>query len=244
MSEIQLRRMTEKGNRSFLLHLRSLRLNSSSLMPEYLTRGDEFSEPCGGDISLKIPVFANRYEMGIWLVDSLSPLDRRKITFDHCLWNWLACVLFNYICPPGEAGKRAVLRDELYVLESQYDYLRYYKHLVRTPWLAVLEHGRNAQVLFKNTRGVRSDIEETLAASQQIFGDKTVMAGAHALYFDESKDRPKTGAGGKGGGSPRRLTAFVQQISRTYDIPSCTVDQFLELLPSEFDKFRQPPIPE
>ncbi len=238
MTELCLRRMTEKGNQSFALHLRTLRIAPSGSIPEYLLQNSDLSEPVEGAAALSIRDFADRYEMGVWLVESLASLDRRKITFDHGIWNWLACALFDQICRPDASGKRKVLRDELYLLGAEYDYMRYYKHLVRTPWLAVLEHGRNAQVLFKNTRGIRSDIEETLAASQQVFGDRTVMAGAHKLYFDVSKERPKAGAGGKGAGSPRRLTAIVQQVALTYDVASCTPDQFLSLLPAEFDKFK------
>jgi hypothetical protein len=176
--------------------------------------------------------------LGAYLADVLKPLDRHQISRDHRLWNWLALYFFDSICRAEADGTRKLLRQELYVLDSKYNYLRYYKHLVRTPWLAVLDHGENAKILFANSRGVRSDIEETLTASQQVLGNSTIISAACKLYFDPITEKPKRGAAGKTAGSPRRLTAVIQQLELTYDIQSCTAQQFLDLLPQEFNKFK------
>ena len=232
-----LRRLTEDGSAAFAAHLKLLRVQPDARPPQHLLNHEELSAAVDDRIKLEPQTFANRYDLGVLLVEALQPLDRRLISYDHGLWNWLALYFFDSICPPDAAGRRKVLRDELYVLGGTYDYLRYYKHLVRTPWLTVLEHGSNAQVLFKNARGVRSDIEETLAASQQVVGDKTIMETACRLYFDAATGKPKTGASGKGAGSPRRLTAVVQQLALTFDIQSCSSDQFMSMLPPEFHRF-------
>ena len=57
------------------------------------------------------------------------------------------------------------------------------------------------------------------------------------LYFDESRATFKRGAGGKEGGSPRRLAQVVRQFEVTWDIHSFSVEDWLQKLPSEFDKF-------
>lgn len=233
-----LRRFTEAGNTAFVIWLKALRADPARDLPLYLLRHGELSEDVNGTVPLSTGVFSNRYELGVWLADALGSLDRRAISHDHGMWNWLALYVFDSICPADAAGKRKVLRDELYLLDETYDYLRYYKHLVRTPWLAVLEHGSNAQVLFRNARGVRSDIEETLAASQQVLGNRTIIEAANSLYFDEGAGKPKPGAGGSGAGSPRRLTAVIQQLALTFDIQSCSAEQFISMLPAEFNRFR------
>ncbi len=58
------------------------------------------------------------------------------------------------------------------------------------------------------------------------------------LYYDPNAKTFKKGAGGKAGGSVRRLVSFIRQIDLTYDLRDCTSEQFLSLLPSEFDKFK------
>lgn len=233
-----LRSFTATGNEAFKSYLTVLREAPTTPPPFHFLTDPHLSKEIDDPIEINPENFINRYDLGDQLVKILAPLDRRKISFNHGIWNWLALYFFESICPLNSTGRRNVLRDELYVLDGTYNYLRYYKHLVRTPWLAVLEHGTNAQVLFRNARGVRSDIEETLAASQQVLGDRTIIEAAFKLYFDESTGKPKSGASGKAAGSPRRLTALVQQLALTFDIQSCSSDQFLSMLPSEFNRFK------
>lgn len=233
-----LRCFTDAGNEAFKSYLTALREVPTTPPPFNFLTDAHLSKEIIGPIEINSEKFINRYDLGDRLVKTLAPLDRRKISFNNGIWNWLALYFFESICPLDSTGSRNVLRNELYVLDGTYNYLRYYKHLVRTPWLAVLEHGSNAQVLFKNARGVRSDIEETLAASQQVLGDRTIMEAAFKLYFDENTGKPKSGASGKAGGSPRRLTALVQQLALTFDIQSCSSDQFLAMLPNEFNRFK------
>jgi hypothetical protein len=234
----KLRTLNDIGIQRFKEFFERVKVGVVEDAPLALLTDDATSEPVEPEIKLQDIDFTNRYELGKYLVETLSPLDRHKISRDHRLWNWLALFFFDKICPKEPDGTRKPLRPELYILEKQYDYLRYYKHLIRTPWLAVLDHGENAQILFANARGIRSDIEETLAASQQVLGNPTIIAAAHTLYFDAVAGKPKRGAAGKAAGSPRRLTAFVQQIALTYDIQSCTPAQFASFLPQEFDRFK------
>lgn len=236
--EMPIRRLNSAGIEQFKEYLSRLRAGSTEDVPLSILVDQKTSDSLNVEVIIKRQNFQNRYDLGKYLVSVLSPLDRRQISRDNLLWNWLTLFFFDSICKQLHDGTRVLLRPEMYILESKYDYLRYYKHLVRTPWLAVLDHKENAQILFVNSRGVRSDIEETLTASQQVLGNPTIMAAAHILYFDIASGKPKLGAGGKSAGSPRRLTAFVQQLDRTYDIQSCTPDQFLALLPAEFAKFK------
>jgi hypothetical protein len=108
--------------------------------------------------------------------------------------------------------------------------------------LAVLNHGDTAKLLLLASKpDTISEICDRLTAKQKVFGNPTVIAGAYALYFDMKAQRPKQGTGGKGKGSPRRLMAVTDQLDLTYDLVECRSDQFISLLPKEFDKFR--PLP-
>lgn len=233
-----LRILNDNGIEKFKDFLNRVRTGSKEAPPFELLTDEETSDSFDVDIELKEIYFENRYDLGKYLTEILKQFDRHKISRNHRLWNWLTLYFFDSICKKDIDGIRKILRPELYILDSKYNYLRYYKHLIRTPWLAVLDHGVMAKILFANTRGVRSDIEETLAASQQVLGNKTIISAAYLLYFDKNTEKPKRGAAGKGAGSPRRLTAVIQQLELTFDIQSCTSFQFLELLPQEFKKFK------
>lgn len=233
----QVRILNEQGLTQFREFVIRARAGSAETPPTELLKDSSTSAPLLNDAFVEQRDFANRFEFGEYLHTVFKHLDRSQISRNHALWNWLALYYFDFICKPSADGSRKVLRPELYFLENKYNYLRYYKHLVRTPWLAVLEHGSNAKVLFITARGTRSDIEETLAASQQVIGNPILIGAAQRLYFDEKKKRPKSGASSKGAGSPRRFTAVIQQLSMTYDIPSCSIENFLGLLPKEFEGF-------
>jgi hypothetical protein len=102
------------------------------------------------------------------------------------------------------------------------------------PWLAVKEHGQHAKVLLITSGGgVRSDIGEQLGAQQFLFGNRTFIEAAYAMYFDESTQKPRRGAGGKGAGSARRLASIARQLELTYDVPTCGRNGFLCLLPRQ-----------
>ena len=235
----EIRMLTEAGIDRLREFLARARDGSVEAPPVNLLTDPATSEARSPTASVSPRLFANRYEMGCYLADVLSGLDRRTISRSHGMWNWLTLYFFESLCPAGPDGTRDILRPELYVIDGQYNYLRYYKHLVRTAWLAVRDHGENARVLLATKRGVRSDIEETLAASQQVFGNPTVIAAACRLYYDPATGQPRRGAAGKSAGSPRRLTAVIQQLELTFDIRSCSSDQFLSLLPREFDRFKK-----
>ena len=54
------------------------------------------------------------------------------------------------------------------------------------------------------------------------------------MYFDKDAQKPRRGAGGKGGGSARRLASVARQLELTYDLQDCPPARFLALLPREF----------
>ena len=238
MSDL-VRVLTDEGIAQFTQFLSRLRAGSNEPVPYSLLTAAVSSAPLSQDIPVERKSFANRFAFGEYLVTILKSLDVRDITSAYVLWTWLALYFFDTICPLV-AGKRNVLEDAVYVLGKTYNYQRYYRHLVRTPWLVVNNHGEYGKVmLVMRDRGTRSEIFEQLAARQEIIGNTTAIAAAYRLYFDPATQRPKRGAGGKGEGTPRRLSAVVQQLDLTYDLRDCSVDRFLALLPPEFDRFRE-----
>jgi hypothetical protein len=230
--------LNDEGIAQFTQFLSRLRTGGNEPLPYSLLTDPQTSAAMPQDITIERKHFSNRFGFGEYLVNVLKPLDAREISNAYGVWTWLALYFFDEICPVV-SGKRSVLEDAVYILGKSYNYQRYYRHLVRTPWFVVSNHGEHGKVmLIMRDRGTRSEIFEQLAARQEIIGNRTAIAVAYRLYFDPAAQRPKRGAGGKGEGTPRRLSAVVAQLDLTFDLRDCTVDRFLGLLPQEFERFR------
>jgi len=231
--------LNEEGIKAFSEFLAGARANANVTVPYHLLSDGRTSDPFVSSIGIERSSFATRFDFGAYLVGVLSGCDPRLISRNHGLWTWLALYFFDYLCPPsGADGRRGVLEDAVYILSAHFSFQRYYRHLVRTPWLAVKEHGENAKVLLISSgRGVRSDVAEQLGAYQDLFANRSLIEAAHRMYFDEAGQKLRRGAGGKGSGSPRRLASVVRQLSLTYDLADCSATQLISLLPAEFARW-------
>ncbi len=66
------------------------------------------------------------------------------------LWSALALVWFDLICPPSQGGQRKPKETYWYVFEKNYK--TYYRHLIRTPWQCVRDHGDNARFMLTGSK--------------------------------------------------------------------------------------------
>ncbi|MER9649026.1 hypothetical protein [Mesorhizobium sp. M0199] len=187
--------------------------------------------------------FKDRYEFGIYLRTMLSSLDPAVIANDQGIWSALALYWFDVLCPATAAGKREPDKEYRYVLSD--DYRHYYRHLVRSPWQLVRDHGVNAQFLLISPKQqahpltVHGEILEQFGGRQQVLASKPIIAAASKMYFDTKTGRPRTGVAGSGRGSARRFGMVLRQLDLTYD-PECMADvAFVGILPGEFDRWKR-----
>lgn len=243
-----LRRLTDEGINLFRSYLERIRNGAKDEPPFDLLTNPVFSEPVAGGITLpdNLPedVLGDRFRFGFWLTDLLAPLQQNTLPRDYRLWNWFSLRFFNQLCPAGGDGIRRPRREEAYVLDAEFSHTKYYRHLVRMAWMAVSLHGEYGKILLKPRSADgpplagSGEIVEQLASRQSLFGNARLIEGAYRLYFDEDEQRPRRGAGGSGAGSPRRLATIVQQLDLTYDLRNCTPEQFISLLPKEFNRWK------
>jgi hypothetical protein len=217
---------------------RWLHADVTAAVPASLLNDNYFSTPLEKSQIPKVPLFKDRYEFGVFLVGLLNPYDPHHISYNAGLWSWLAAFFFEQLAPPDAEGKRVLRRPYVYVLSET---RLYYRHLVRAPWYLVRTHGTEAHYLLapiKNDDPAplsrQSNLLNELAARQFLISSPTLIAAARRLYTDPRTGRQKRGAGAKGKGSPRRLALIANQLALTYDIHNMSVDQFMKILPREF----------
>lgn len=234
-----LRRLNDQGLDEFTRWL--AQGGHGSVPIQYLT-DPRTSEPLPTQIRVDQRLFGSRFEFGEYLGELLEPLGPSLVSHDRGLWTWLAILWFEQLCPSNQNGNRTIREHYRYVLSKSYR--NYYRHLVRTPWQIVRDHGRNARFLLLSPSNpphplqVGGEILEQFASRQGILRSRRIIDEASRLYSDPSTGKPRTGAAGAGRGSARRLALVMQQFRLTFDPESMQPGSLIALLPKEFDRWK------
>lgn len=235
---MKIRRLNQLGIKKFEDYLKSLKNpeGSQGESPFDLLENPETSEPFPWEVEIEQKIFANRYEMGLYLVSLFERCEQSEINFDRGLWSWLALFFFDQLCSAGTDGRRRPSQIYNYILSS--DRRHQQRHAIRTTYLFVKEYGETVYFMFSNPLDKRGEITEQLASRQDVLGCRGVIEAACSLYYDNLRKSPKRGASGKGPGTVRRFGVVLRQFARTYDLFSLSGQRVLEILPGEFDRFR------
>jgi len=158
------------------------------------------------------------------------------------LWNWLGLFYFNQLCQPSPNGTRKPGKNYRYLLPpvTSTDHFRhYYRHLLAGPYRVLRLHPEGARALLSNSVDEAGDFNEQVASRLELVTNRAFVGAIDALYFDSDKDKPKRGAlNYKKPGTLRRLIDLHSQLDMTYDLYSLSTAQFLQLLPREFERWR------
>ena len=193
------------------------------------------SSAFGVDVDVEGVELSNRLATGQYLYNLLEESSITGLDNDQGVWSWLAAFFFEQLCPPsGRLGERA-----RWIPSSNYQ--KYYRHLLAGPYKIYRAHNDNPQralAILANPPHTPGEISEQLASRQELVTNRSVMEVATMLYIG-SDNLPKRGSGGQGPGSPRRFALVLNQLDLTWDLYGLSPEKLLELLPAEFDRFRQ-----
>jgi hypothetical protein len=221
--------------------LDSLNTDEPLPYPKHLLTEREFSHSVdSSDIELEHRQFGTRFEMARYLTTQLSSIEVTDPARERGIWSWIALFYFPLICPqkhglrkPGERARWIPFSD---------DFRKYYRHLIAGPY-RIFQMYRDdppkAMVLLCSPPGEPGDLVEQLASRQEIVTNRSLIHAATTLYVDPTTSKPKRGAAGRGPGSVRRFTDIINQFDLTWDLYSMTADQILDMLPTEFRRFRK-----
>lgn len=120
------------------------------------------------------------------------------------------------------------------------DFRKKYRHLVWLPYDMLSLQGREASMLFLYGRiYVQGDFIEQAVSRLDIYSNSSIIMAATKLYFDSNSGNNKRGAQSRSRpGHFRRFVEVLKQLDLIYDLASCSAEEIISLLPSEFDKWR------
>ena len=241
ISEMEIRRLTDRGIQAFRNYLSALRSGATDPPPYHLLDDPKTSEAVENGVIIHNQRFARRLDAAIYLDDALSGIETDGIETDIHLWSWLSLFYFEQVCPLVKNGTRRPGRDYRHILEPGYRYG--HNHLICGSYLVYTIHGlghRLSALLLYTPLNIESGFHHQLAQRQSIISNRGVMETAYLLYFNQRAGTPKSGSFvKKKPGNLYRFIDVLQQFDLTYDLYSMSGYEILEILPGEFDKWKE-----
>jgi len=190
----------------------------------------------------KVPGECNiktRFDAAETLDPIISNAGLEDPALDRGVWCWLSWFWFESLCQTNKTGHRDPKGPERWILDL--DYKRYYRHLLAGPWLIYHTHRADperARALLCTDVNKPGELVGQIAAYQELVSNPGLVEMVTRLFYDAENQKLRRGHGGKEAGSARRLVKVLRQLDMIWDLYSTPADEFLALLPTEFDRFR------
>jgi hypothetical protein len=237
---MKLRRFNADGVAQFANFRGRLALEPALAPPLHLLEDPAITEIMPGDVEVSPRSFANRLEAGTFLNQLVESAAISLPERDQGLWTWLTLFFFDEVCPADGNGNRFP-QNEARLLAQVDNFQRFYRHLLLGPFLIVRAHKdapERAIAFLCKPLWEPGEIVEQLASRKELVTNRAVVEAATRLYYDPVAGSFKRGAGSSVKGAPRRLAALLNQLDITWYLYGMGVDELLNLLPKEFDRFR------
>lgn len=237
---MKLRRFNSDGVAAFATYRARLALEPSLPPPTHLLEDPALTNEVSGGAQVPQQSFENRLEAGVFLNSIIDAAGISLPERDQGLWTWLTLFYFDEVCPADGNGNRNPQHEARLIAQVD-NYQRFYRHLLLGPFLIVRAHrdDPNRAIAFLcKPLWEPGEIVEQLASRKELVTNRAVAEAATRLYYNPASRSFKRGAGSSVKGAPRRLAALLNQLDITWYLYGLGVDELLQLLPKEFDRFR------
>ena len=212
--------------------------------PTEILLDEQYSRLVGFGGSLVQRRFQRKYDLGMEVCRALGRENLEKIISMPNVWAWLSLFFYETTFPQDKDGRWFTGERSRHLIQTiqgrKQD--QSHRHLVKSAVTNVLRFGEYAVVLMGTEIG-QSKIEEQVMSrrvDQPLAHHKEFVKTLHRLYWDAEADDLKSGARGEGPGSIMHMMDLLTQFDLTFDISSLEVDDFMRLLPKDFDRFCSP----
>lgn len=232
-------RLNEASLATFAAWLETLKAGGSLLAPTALLTDPQAIEPLAAEVEVEARSFASRFEAAEYLHSRFTAAGLTDVDQDRGLWAWLSLFYFDAVCPPGKGGARTPGATARHIPEPG-NFQRYYRHLLAGPYRIYRAHcdePARAMVVLCQPLDTPGDVVEQLASRQELITNRGIVGLATRLYVNAVTRQIKRGAGGKSGGSARRLSDVMEQFYLTWDLYAATVEELVAVMPKGFVRF-------
>lgn len=237
---VGLRRLTAAGIEAFRGCLEGLRNDDGGPPPAEWVEDRRLTEPACEGIAVEARPFASRYDFARYADRLFEREDPDRVFRDVGLWAWLSLFFFDQVCPE-RGGVRRPGRDYRHIPDLGFRSV--HRHLLSGAFLvhAIYAPGdRLAEFLLYGPLPSESRIFHEIVSRQSLVTNPAVIEAAARLYFNFQTRRPKRGVyQRKSPGALARFITVIQQLDLTWDLYSMTWERIHDLLPAEFDDWKQ-----
>lgn len=249
--EARLRALNQEGLDQFEAYLMRIKSGSPEDPPFGILADDQLTDGAGLDGAPRTVdtgrLFDTRMELGEYLSGLVSSSeDLAAVCENRGTGAWLSLALFESICLRNEDGSWQLRQLNRYLPNPQdrFGYAIHRRHIVCGALAVHYLHGDKARLCLTSPAHQVSEFMEQIAAREEVLLNQSLIEVLDKLYWDEEASQPKRGqrtGGAIPDGALRRFLgpgSFYQKYSTTYDFWTMTPEQILEILPSEFDGWR------
>lgn len=245
--QIIIRKFNEYGIKEFETLLANFR-DAKEIDEEDLNKlifNDHFTSLFDEAEPLELEEENNKYSIAKIISESIKLDKSRELDKDKGLWTWLSALILKRLVKSNvKTGELKLSEDNsLYIYDTAHN--RYYRHLIAFPCLIYSSIGEIGKEMFlRGTIDERGEVVEQLSAVQDIQRNPGVVEAATILYYDKLNNDVKRGAASKEnekknlGGQVRRFRVLLKQFALTYDLNAMNGSQIVDLLPREFDRWK------
>ena len=232
------RTLTEEGINGFRGYLARLRAGSTEDPPRELLNDTRSSAKADFNVEVENLKFGTGLDAAKYLYEVLSTVEYSRVDQNVGLWTWLSLKYIDQLCPVRKSGSRRPGQDYRFILEPEFRY--YYRHLLFGAYTVFKLHGDRAPLLFDGPPSEMNKFRLELACRQGFITNRGIIEAASLMYYDAHRGTAKRGAAAttRKPGTLFRFIDVVQQLDLTYDLHNMTGEQVLDLLPSEFNEWR------
>lgn len=238
---MRLHRFNDDGITRFGEFLDMLSKDGGLPLPTNLLTDAAYAVPVSPGIEIHAQQFTNRLNAARYLDSVLSQIAGIDVERDAGLWTWLGLFYFDQLCPRDGRGHRKPMERARWIPAVD-DARRYYRHLLAGAYRVYVAHRddpHRAMVLLHVPFPTITHFWFQLASRQELVTNPAIMEAATELYVDQNTMSAKRGATNhKAAGSVFRYVAVLNQFDPVWDLYAMTKTQIIDLLPTEFDRFR------
>lgn len=241
--EYQVRAFNDAGLNAFKEHLANIKFHDlNTVFPFDSLFKEEFTIELSEEYFIEKKDFEDKFSAAKYLNDVFQLRGNKTLYYNVGFWTWLSAFYFEIVCPLEKDGKRKPGQEARHVLQDPKNHYTYYRHLLAGPARIYSELGDTGRIFLSGPLSKRGDIVEQLQAYQNIGLNKGIVEAADILYWDNTKNKLKKGAGSSGPGTPRRFVKVINQFGLTFDLNALDGQSIIQLFPHEFNRFMSIPV--